>query len=390
MKIGTAKIFLFTVFLFGCSKKNSEQSSVAVSMTDTVFARQKTISNCRFYVRLNNSSDKQVSFNYTTVSGTAAANADFTTQSGTLSFSPGQKELYIDIPVIGDSLRKANQDFFIQLSNPQNCVLTNTKSKITIINDGVYLPTDMTGYATPSMYSGYNMVWNDEFDANELNEQLWNYEIGGDGWGNHELEYYTSRPQNVFVSNGNLVVEARKENYNGNGYTSARLTTQHKKEFQFGRIDIRAKLPVAKGLWPALWMLGSNISQVGWPGCGETDIMELIGTYPARVVGSYHWKKQDGAHDFISNSFDLPSGDFSNKFHVFSLIWAPDSLQILIDDQIYSSAGSQSITNGPYPFNAPSFFIFNVAVGGDWPGHPDNTTVFPQRMFVDYVRVFQK
>ena len=202
--------------------------------------------------------------------------------------------------------------------------------------------------------------------------------------------YQNIRTENVFVSNGNLIIEARKENYNGNSYTSGRLTTAGKKEFQYGRIDIRAKLPVAKGMWPALWMLGSNFSQTGWPACGETDIMELVGANPDQVVGSFHWKKQDGSHGIINNNYNLSTGDFSQKFHVFSLLWIQDSLQILVDDQPYSAAGKLSIASGNYPFNASSFFIFNIAVGGDWPGPPDATTIFPQHLFVDYVRVFQK
>jgi hypothetical protein len=359
-------------------------------MADAVFKRQNTNNSVRLYLDLNNASDKQVSVDFATAAGTALANSDFISQSGTLIFSPGQKQSYVDVVVTGDSLRKADQDFFILLSNPQNCTLNNTKATISIVNDGIYLPTDMTGYTSPSNYAGYNLVWADEFDGNALNTQSWNFESGGGGWGNNELENYTARAQNVFVSNGNLIIEARKENYNGNSYTSGRLTTAGKKEFQYGRIDIRAKLPVAKGMWPALWMLGSDFSQAGWPACGETDIMEVVGTNPSQVVGSFHWKKQDGSHGIINNNYNLSSGDFSQKFHVFSLLWMQDSLQILVDDQPYSVAGSHSIASGNYPFNASSFFIFNIAVGGDWPGPPDTTTIFPQHLFVDYVRVFQK
>ncbi|MBS1597543.1 MAG: family 16 glycosylhydrolase [Bacteroidetes bacterium] len=388
MKITTA-VFVLSSVLFACSKKSSNQALPGISMSDIVFQRTNANGNIRFYINLSDVSNNQPSINYTTVAGTAIAGTDFIAQSGTLSFSPGQKQVYIDIVITGDSLRRASQDFFVQLSDPQHCTLLSSKNKITIVNDGIYLPTDMSGYTTPMNYAGYNLIWNDEFDGTTLNTQNWNYETGGGGWGNNELENYTSRPQNVFVSNGNLVIEARQESYGGNNFTSARLTTADKRQFQFGRIDIRAKLPVAKGMWPALWMLGSNIQQVGWPGCGETDIMELVGTNPKEVVGSFHWKRQDGTHTYVSHSYDAPSEDFSQKFHVFSLIWKQDSLQILVDDQLYSAGGSQSLLNGPYPFNAPFFFIFNVAVGGDWPGPPDNTTVFPQHLFVDYIRVFR-
>lgn len=249
-----------------------------------------------------------------------------------------------------------------------------------------------SGFESPLSYPGFHLVWHDEFNGSQLNLNNWNYEIGtgGNGWGNNELEYYTSRPQNVFLSNGYLVIEARKESYHGSNYTSARITTQNKQQFTYGRIDIRAKLPVQTGMWPALWMLGSNISSVGWPQCGETDIMELIGKNPSRVVGSFHWKKSDGSEATFNNTHTLSSGDFSQKFHVFSLIWSKDSLQILVDDIPYVNASRTNLTDGIYPFDSPFFFIFNVAVGGNWPGPPDNTTQFPQRMFVDYVRVFKK
>jgi beta-glucanase (GH16 family) len=137
-------------------------------------------------------------------------------------------------------------------------------------------------------------------------------------------------------------------------------------------------------------MLGSNVSSVGWPQCGETDIMELIGKNSQQVVGSFHWKKTDGSEGTFNNTYSLTSGDFSQHFHVFSLLWGQDSLQILVDDIPYVKASRADLTNGNYPFDSPFFFIFNVAVGGNWPGPPDNTTQFPQRMFVDYVRVFQK
>jgi beta-glucanase (GH16 family) len=167
------------------------------------------------------------------------------------------------------------------------------------------------------------------------------------------------------------------------------MTTQNKKSFTFGRIDIRAKLPVGKGIWPALWMLGTNISTIGWPGCGESDIMELIGTYPGRVYSTMHWKSVSGSDASKGALHDLSSGNFSQQFHVFSIIWTQDTIKSLIDDQLFLTTTKADVGAANYPFNASSFFIFNVAVGGNWPGSPDSGTVFPQRMFVDYVRLFQ-
>lgn len=388
--------YLYPFILMACSKSshsggNNSGPLPVAKASDVSQSRQTKTSPYRFYVDLSVTYSQPVSVNYTTVDGSAKGNTDYTPVSGTLTFPAGTAELYVDVPVTGDSLRKADQQFYLQLSTPVNCTLGADKATGTIINgDGTYLPTDNTGYTTPISYAGYTLAWSDEFNGNALNTQNWNYETGGSGWGNHELENYTARLQNVFVSAGNLIIEARQESYGGNNYTSGRLNTIGKQQFTYGRIDIRAKLPVSKGMWPALWMLGANISSVPWPGCGETDIMELVGSNARQVVGSLHWKQQDGSEGTYNNAYTLSGQDFSQQFHVFSLIWAKDQAQFLVDDQVYVSGGLQNVTSGVYPFNSPFFFIFNVAVGGDWPGPPDNTTLFPQRMFVDYVRVFQQ
>src|SRR4029079_6279932 len=209
------------------------------------------------------------------------------------------------------------------------------------------------------------------------------------GWGNHELEYYTNSTRNCFLSNGNLIIEARKEAVSGLNYTSARITTQNKKPFKFGRIDMRAKLPVGKGIWPALWMLGANITTAGWPACGEIDSMEFIRTYPGRTYGTLHWKPVVGTNTSKGSEHNLSSGDYSQQFHVFSLVWVKDMLKWYVDDQLFLTCALADVGAANYPFNDNQFFIFNLAVGGNWPGPPDATTAFPQRMFVDYVRVFQ-
>jgi beta-glucanase (GH16 family) len=300
--------------------------------------------------------------------------------------------VYVDVPIKGDSLRQADQVFYVNLSAPVNATLGTSQATGTIINsDLLYLPTDTTGYTTPTSYPGYTLAWSDEFNGNTLNTQVWNFDIGNNnGWGNSELENYTARPQNVFVSAGHLVIEADQESYQGSNYTSARMKTEGTMQFTYGRIDIRAKLPVAHGLWPALWMLGSNINTVPWPGCGETDIMELVGSSPNKVLGSLHWQQADGSEGTYNNAYYLSTGDFSQQFHVFSLLWQKDSVQFFVDDQLYVNGSIADVTSGTYPFNLPFFFIFNVAVGGNFPGPPDNTTTWPQRMFVDYVRVFEQ
>ncbi len=243
------------------------------------------------------------------------------------------------------------------------------------------------GYTTPLTYSGYNLVWNDEFSGTTINTDDWNFEIGtGDwGWGNNELQYY--RSENAWTKDGILVIEAREEPYQGSSYTSARITTQGKQVFKYGRIDIRALLPEGQGMWPALWMLGQNISSVGWPACGETDIMEMIGGEDREntVHGTLHWDNE--GHTSAGSSYSLSSGTYADSYHVFTIIWNETSIKWLVNDVQFDEI---NITpTHMTEFHNTFFFIFNVAVGGNWPGNPDATTIFPQRMKVDYVRVFQ-
>lgn len=249
------------------------------------------------------------------------------------------------------------------------------------------IPTE--GYTTPLSYPGYTLVWHDEFDGTALSAD-WVHDVGtgASGWGNNELQYY--KPENVSVADGLLTITAKKENFGGSSYTSSRIKTQGKQTFSKGRIDIRAVLPYGQGIWPALWMLGENITTVGWPACGEIDIMELIGGtgYNDRTVhGTIHWQNA-GTHASYSGSNSLSEGKYADEYHVFSIIWDDTSIKWLRDDIQYHVA---DITPSELSeFQAEFFFIFNIAVGGNWPGSPDASTVFPQTMSVDYVRVFQQ
>jgi beta-glucanase (GH16 family) len=245
------------------------------------------------------------------------------------------------------------------------------------------------GYTSAASYSNYRLVWRDEFEGSVIDESSWTFEIGRgqNGWGNNELQYYTNK--NATVQQGYLVITAKKENVADAAYTSTRMITKGKKEFKFGRIDIRAKLPYGQGIWPALWMLGANIDSVGWPASGEIDIMELLGHEPNKSYGTMHWGPHHTQHKSKGNSITLPSGNFSEEFHVFSLDWKADTLRVLVDDKEFFALTAGDVVPDPYPFNAPHYLLFNVAVGGNWPGSPDASTRFPQHMIVDYVRVFQ-
>jgi beta-glucanase (GH16 family) len=376
----------------GCGKKGGS-GDVLPGITIAGVSQDRTATNSTFHfpVSLSASTGRAVTVHYTTVAGTALANTDFIPVSGTLTIPANQQQGTIDVTITGDSLRRADQTFTVQLDNPQNCTLATDKATGTIQNkDLLYYPVDNTGYSTPSTYPGYTLAWSDEFNTNTLNSANWTFESGNNnGWGNNELEYYTDRPQNVFVSSGNLVIEARSEYFGGKNYTSTRMITKNKKTFKFGRIDIRARMPKGKGIWPAVWMLGNNIDAAGWPACGEMDILELLGQEPNKIYGTLHWGATVLSHSSKGSSYTLPGSSFDQQFHVYSLVWKQDDVRILVDDQEYVHVTSTDVLGSPYPFNNDFFFIFNIAVGGNWPGNPDNTTIFPQRMIVDYVRVFQ-
>ena len=257
-------------------------------------------------------------------------------------------------------------------------------------DDGWEIP-DFTGYQSATSYEGYSQVWSDEFDGSEVDENNWGYDIGGSGWGNNELEFYTNR--NAYLTDGNLVIRANKENYGGREYTSSRLKTQSKQTVNYGRIDIRAVMPQGQGIWPALWMLGSNFPTVGWPHSGEIDIMEMIGGNGREntVHGTAHWYNQSSNQNAsYGGNYGLPSGEtLSTNFHVFSIDWDSTSITWYLDNVQYHTMAIND-SSSLAAFRKDFFFIFNIAVGGNWPQYPDASTVFPQRMVVDYVRVFQK
>lgn len=343
-----------------------------------------------FSVRLSDSSSSDVSVDFRTEANTALDESDFIATQGTLNFPSGETQGSIVVPIVADTLKEQDEQFRVKLSNAQNATLVVSEALGTIRNDDDFIDIPDDGYITPGSYGGWDLVWADEFNGSQIDLNNWTHELGDHGWGNNELQNYTSNPANSFVSNGKLIIEA-KEDGNG-GYTSARMMTADKQEYMFGRIDIRAKLPEGQGIWPALWMLGSNFWDSGWPSCGELDIMELVGHEPGKTHGTAHWGPQGtGTSIPASAHYTLPGGEkFSEKFHVFSLVWDFNSVRWYMDDILFNEINEATVGNENYPFNQDFFFIFNIAVGGNWPGSPDATTQFPQQMIVDYVRLFQK
>lgn len=349
----------------------------------TRFEGNGTTNSFSVKVKISEVSTEEVTFNYETRDGNAKSGEDYTSISGTGSIAIGAREAVIPIEIMSDTIWEEDENFEILISNAKNATVSGDIATITIRNDDSFIPSSDVGYSTPTSYPNYTLIWSDEFDGSALNMADWTYETGNHGWGNNELQNYTNG-NNAYVSNGKLVIEAKNE---GGGYTSSRIITQGKQSFKYGRIDIRAKLPQGQGIWPALWMLGDNFNTAGWPACGEIDIMELIGHQPGRTYGTVHWSDNDGNHADHSGHKNLSSGIFADEYHVFSVIWTDQKITWYLDDVAFHVI---SITEGHLSeFHEKFFFIFNVAVGGNWPGNPDASTTFPQRMVVDYVRVFQ-
>ncbi|GAB4329833.1 MAG: hypothetical protein OHK0038_03930 [Flammeovirgaceae bacterium] len=316
-----------------------------------------------------------------------ALNANF------FDFDPGDNKL--TTPLLSNTgkfsytyQQSGNYNLKVRAFATTQVFIEASKNFSVLVNNHDGLPT--TGYSTPETYEGYTLVWKDEFKGTTLSSD-WTHETGTGtgGWGNNELQFY--RAENTVVQNDLLIITAKKEDFGGQQYTSSRIITRGKRSFKYGRIDIRAVMPEGQGIWPALWMLGENISSVGWPKCGEIDIMEMIGGSPTNdktVHGTAHWDN-NGSHASFGKSYVKESGKLSENFHVYSIIWDETKIRWYFDDILYNT-----IDITPADLNELKdnhfFFIFNVAVGGNWPGAPNESTKFPQRMAVDYVRVFQR
>jgi len=254
----------------------------------------------------------------------------------------------------------------------------------------------------PPSPAGWTLVWSDEFsgpDGSAPDPSKWTYDTGGKGWGNTELECYTNRLQNAQINRGNLVITAQQENApfvcsdgSTNSYTSARLKTQGLFSQAYGRFEARIKVSAGQGMWPAFWMLGKDITTAGWPTCGEIDIMENIGKEPGTVHGSLHGPSTTTRTSDATSIFTLPAGQaFADDFHLFAVEWERGVVRFYVDSNLYATfTESQWPAGGTWVFDHSFFIILNVAVGGNWPGSPDSSTVFPRHLLVDYVRVYTR
>ena len=245
------------------------------------------------------------------------------------------------------------------------------------------------------------LVWSDEFEGpagTAFDRAKWVADTGGQGWGNQERQYYTTRPENVSLDGaGHLAITARAETdpsrqcwYGQCGFTSARLKTKGLFETTYGRIEARIRVPRGQGIWPAFWMLGADIDQAGWPECGEIDVMENIGREPSIVHGTIHGPGYSGANG-IGGSFTIRGAALADDYHVFAVEWMPGEIRWFLDDTEYRRTTPANLPQGArWVFDHPFFMLLNVAVGGAWPGDPDASTVFPQQMLIDYVRVYRR
>lgn len=260
-------------------------------------------------------------------------------------------------------------------------------------------PEEVAGCRFPAV-NELRLVWSDEFDGNALDTAKWSFDLGDGcqlgpnlcGWGNNELQYYTDREENIFVNDGVLTIRSKREtpSYLGqHQYTSARIVTKYKGDWKYGKIDIRARMPIGQGLWPAIWMLPTENAYGEWPRSGEIDIMEYLGHRPSEVLGTIHYGNDGWGYN--SQYLTLEEGSFYNDFHEFTLWWNEDCILFQMDGKDIGLPNTRStVLPSTWPFDEYFHMILNVAVGGNLPGNPNASTQFPQVMEVDYVRVYQE
>jgi beta-glucanase (GH16 family) len=277
----------------------------------------------------------------------------------------------------------------------QTGLLTAHKAGNTVITLTSPVTSVKAVVAVAHSWGEYNLVWSDEFDGEALDAGVWNYNTGGNGWGNNEKQYYTDRTENIRVQNGMLEIEARKELYNNNDYTSARIYSKGKKEFKYGRIEARIKFPGGKGTWPAFWTLGSTGN---WPNCGEIDIIEHVGSLDTRASFALHTAAKNGSRGNNWSSVKYFDEPLSGDFHVYGVEWAQeeqegkDVIRFFVDGVQYAESWEGTIDdNDTWPFNRAHYIILNLAIGGNMGGQVDDAIFdIPRIMYVDWVRVYQR
>ena len=411
------------VCMAACDPKQNEPSNVTLELNPVTLQlkvgdiatidTKGTATN----IEWTSSNEEVASVYYGVVTAKAIGKAEITATSGKVSatanvFVTGTdgSSLRISPPVVtlrpGDTLNFSygnTYDLDVTWSSSEPSIATiDQKGHLTAVAPGnaiITLATNIESVtarvAVEHTWGDYKLVWSDEFDGTALDETVWSYNTGGSGWGNNEKQYYTSRPENIRVQNGMLEIEARKEQYENNEYTSARIMSKNKKTFTYGKMEARIKFPGGKGTWPAFWMMGNTGN---WPNCGEIDIIEHIGSQDTRASFALHTVMKNGTKGnnwAKTHFFDYP---LSADFHTYGIEWAQeekegkDVIRFFVDDVQYAEVWEEQIDNNDYwPFNKPFFFIINLAIGGNMGGTVDDAIFNQQRiMYVDWVRVWQR
>jgi beta-glucanase (GH16 family) len=250
--------------------------------------------------------------------------------------------------------------------------------------------TSDAGFKALPEREGWELVWSDEFRETSIDTNKWTWEVNGNGGGNNELQYYTDSKANSYIIDDYLVIKGIKKNYKGKFYTSARMVSANKGDWTYGRFDIRAKIPVQQGIWTAIWMLPTDNVYGGWPESGEIDIMETIGHKPSTLHGTIHYGDPWPNNKYLTAIYELPKGDFSQEFHVFSVEWEPNEIRWYLDTILYATRTASDVAPKKWPFDQRFHMLLNLAIGGNWPGPPDDATIFPKYFFVDYVRAYKR
>lgn len=423
MKIWNYLLLISAVVFAACEKPATPENPVTLSL-DPVTLQLKVgdiatidTKGTATNIEWTSSNEEVASVYYGVVTANAIGKAEITATSGNVSakanvFVTGTdgSSLRISPPFV--SLRPG-ETFDFKYGNTFDLDLTwsSSDTQVATIDQNGHLKAVAPGNAIITLatniesvtarvavahsWGEYQLVWSDEFDGAALDENTWSYNTGGNGWGNNEKQYYTTRPENIRVQNGMLEIEARKEQYENNEYTSARIMSKNKKTFKYGKMAARIKFPGGKGTWPAFWMMGNS---GGWPNCGEIDVIEHVGSQDTRASFALHTVMKNGTRGnnwAKTHFFDYP---LSADFHTYGIEWAQeekegkDVIRFFVDDVQYAEVWEEQIDNNDYwPFNKPFFFIFNLAIGGNMGGSVDDGIFDQQRiMYVDWVRVWQR
>jgi beta-glucanase (GH16 family) len=396
------QLFFFCIIVaIGCKKSSStdttlQDASPTISISNTSNAEGNSGTTAfNFSVKLSKATTIAVTASYSVTAGLAKEVLDYNIPSvTTINFAVGEIEKNITINIIGDDIKEGDEDFTVTLTSATGAKISAGSATGTIMNDDTKVPFTNAGFSTPTSYPGKTLVWSDEFNGTALNTTTnWSYDIGTGcpnlcGWGNNELQYYTNSPDNVFLQDGSLIIESKKQSIGGKDYTSGRVKTDAKQSFKFGRIDIRAISPAGRGIWPALFMMPQNNVYGTWPNSGEIDLMEVKGHDMKTAYQTVHFGPGPPS-TFISKTYTLTNQNFNDSFHVYSMDWKMDTMRLMIDNIEVNKVVRSNLGASTYPFNENFFFILCTAVGGNFPGAPDATSTYPQWLIVDYVRVFQ-